>query len=376
MLHIGINGRSLFRQLTGVQHYALEVTRGLCELGTDDLRVSVFAGREGRGDSAPRGLPLDTSIIPADGPVRGLIWEQTLLRRMARKAGVDVLFSPANVAPLSPPAPGVVTVHDLAFLLYPQFFSRSFSAYYRNIIPRIVKQSAALITDSESTRSDLVDLLGADPDRVVVIPLGASSAFRSKPGKAELATVRERYRLPEHFFLSLSSLEPRKNLQRLVEAYCVLPDEVVEEYGLVLVGAGNRVFADPGVAATLSHVRRGRVMAPGYVPAEDLPAIYRLSTALVFPSLYEGFGLPPLEAMACGTPCVVSNSSALPEVTGRAAMMFNPTSIEQFVDCVRRVVVEPELNANLRREGLRQSALFSWERAAVETLEVYRTVLA
>lgn len=374
MLHIGINGRSLFRQLTGVQHYALEVTRGLCELGTDDLRVSVFAGREGRGDSAPRGLPLDTSIIPADGPVRGLIWEQTLLRRMARKAGVDVLFSPANVAPLSPPAPGVVTVHDLAFLLYPQFFSRSFSAYYRNIIPRIVKQSAALITDSESTRSDLVDLLGADPDRVVVIPLGASSAFRSKPGKAELATVRERYRLPEHFFLSLSSLEPRKNLQRLVEAYCVLPDEVVEEYGLVLVGAGNRVFADPGVAATLSHVRRGRVMAPGYVPAEDLPAIYRLSTALVFPSLYEGFGLPVIEAMAASTPVITSNRSSLPEVAGNAAVLIDPESIEELAAAMKLLAEDSGTRNLLVERGKKRASGFTWDRTAAGVMRVLRSV--
>ena len=117
------------------------------------------------------------------------------------------------------------------------------------------------------------------------------------------------------------------------------------------------------------------VVFPGFIRESDLAAVYSAAALFVFPSLYEGFGLPPLEAMACGTPCVVSNSSALPEVTGRAAMMFNPTSTEQFVDCVRRVLTETELNGNLRREGLRQSGLFSWEKAAAETLEVYRTVL-
>lgn len=372
MLHIGINGRSLFRQLTGVQHYAHELTSELCSMESDDVHVSVFSGREGRKHASP--LPLSTSSLPADGPVRGLIWEQALLRRMAKKAGVDVLFSPANVAPLAPPAPGVVTVHDLAFMLYPQFFSRSFALYYRNIIPRIVRESAAIITDSESTRADLVRLLDADPDKVVVVPLGASRSFRQRLAKSRLEAVRERYQLPDKFFLSLSSLEPRKNLDRLINAYRVMPDDVVAETGLVIVGSGNRVFAEPDIAAGIAKVRRGRVMALGYVPAEDLPAIYRLSTALVFPSLYEGYGLPVIEAMAASTPVITSNRSSLPEVAGNAAVLIDPESIEELAAAMELLATDSGTRNLLIERGKKRASSFTWNRTAKAVMKVLRRV--
>lgn len=372
MLHIGINGRSLFRQQTGVQRYAAEVTSELCSLAGDDVRVTVFAGREGRGHEPP--LPLQTSALPAGGPIKGLVWEQAMLRRMARRSAIDVLFSPANVAPLAPPVPGVVTVHDLAFLLYPQFFSRSFAMYYRKVIPRIVRESAAIITDSESTRADLVALLDADPEKVVVIPLGASPAFRQRLSKAKLEAVRKKYGLPQNFFLSLSSLEPRKNLQRLVRAYQVLPDDIIDETGLVIVGGGNRVFADPDIAAGLAQAKRGRVLAPGYVPAEDLPALYRLATALVFPSLYEGFGLPVIEAMASSTPVITSNRSSLPEVAGNAAVLVDPESIEELAAGMELIALDSGTRNLLIERGKKRASGFTWKRTATAVLRVLRNV--
>lgn len=373
MLHIGINGRSLFRQPTGVQHYAFEVTSELCSMATENVRVSVFAGREGRGQTTLP-LPVNTSFIPANGPVKGLLWEQTLLRRMARKAAVDVLFSPANVAPLSPPAPGVVTIHDLAFLLYPEFFSRSFALYYRNIIPRIVRESTAIITDSESTRADLVELTGADPKKIVTIPLGASRMFRQRLSKARLAEVRERYNLPERFFLSLASLDPRKNLKRLVQAYRYLPDDLVEEVGLVIVGAGNRVFADTGIATEISKVRRGRVLSPGYLPADDLPALYRLSTALVFPSLYEGFGLPVIEAMAASTPVITSNRSSLPEVAGNAAVLIDPESVEEIAAAMELIATDSGTRNLLVERGKKRASGFTWDKTAKAVMKTLKAV--
>ncbi|MHB0915277.1 MAG: glycosyltransferase family 4 protein [Thermoleophilia bacterium] len=373
MLHIGINGRSLFRQLTGVQHYAFEVTSELCSMESDNVRVSVFAGREGR-DPGSLPLPVNSGFIPANGPVRGLLWEQTLLRRMARKAAVDVLFSPANVAPLSPPAPGVVTIHDLAFLLYPEFFSRSFALYYRNIIPRIVRESTAIITDSENTRADLVNLVGAEAEKIVTIPLGASRAFRQRLSKARLAEVRERYGLPERFFLSLASLDPRKNLKRLVQAYRLLPEDLVDEVGLVIVGGGNRVFADTGIAAELSRVKRGRVVSPGYVPSEDLPALYRSSTALVFPSLYEGFGLPVIEAMAASTPVITSNRSSLPEVAGNAAVMIDPESVEEIAAAMELMATDSGTRNLLIERGKKRAAGFTWNRTARSVMKTLQAV--
>lgn len=368
MFRIGINGRSLFRRMTGVQHYALEVSRGLFALAGDDLRVSIFAGHEGRERNETR-LPVETSLLPAGGALKGLFWEQTTLKRMARKAQVDVLFNPANVAPVGARVPQVVTIHDLAFLIYPQFFSRSFALYYRNIIPRIAREATAVITVSENTRSDLVEMLGVDPEKITVIRSAASESFARSVPRKRLEEVRQRYRLPQRFFLSVSSLEPRKNLKRLIEAYQVLPHEITDKNSLVLVGAGNRVFADPDIAARLQQ-GGGRVFAPGYIPADDLPAVYRLATALVFPSLYEGFGLPVLEAMAAATPVITSNLSSLPEVAGNAAVLIDPESIEELAAAMELLATDSGTRNLLVERGKKRAAGFNWSRTAAETLAV------
>jgi len=370
MLHIGINGRSLFRQLTGVQHYAREVTRALCALKPEDVRFTVFAGREGRG--AESSLPLSTSSTSAAGPIRGLIWEQTVLRRQARKAGVDVLFNPANVAPFFPPSSSVVTIHDLSFLLFPQYFSRSFGTYYRTVIPRIIDQARFVITDSESSKADLVNYLNVPAEKVTAILLGVSPEFRKRIKKADLEAVRQRFGLPPHFFLSVSSLEPRKNLGKLVRAYSLLPDEVTNKHKLVLVGAGNRIFAEPAYTKELSRLPAGSVITPGYIPESDLPAIYRLSTALVFPSLHEGFGLPVLEAMAASTPVITSNCSSLPEVAGPATALVDPSSAEEIAAAMELIAEDTGTRNLLIERGKKRAAAFTWDKTARETLAVLR----
>ncbi|MHB8793800.1 MAG: glycosyltransferase family 4 protein [Thermoleophilia bacterium] len=373
MLRIGINGRSIFRQLTGVQHYAREVTRALCALKAEDVDFTVFSGREGR--DAETGLPIEVSRAPAGGPVRGLVWEQTVLRRMVKKAGVDVLFSPANVAPLYPPSPSVVTIHDLSFLLFPEYFSRSFGMYYRNIIPKIVEQAAAVITDSASSKEDLVTHLGVAPEKITAIHLGVSADFRQRVKKDDLEIVRLRHGLPSKFFLSVSSLEPRKNLANLVKAYRLLPAEVSAEHKLVLVGAGNRLFSDPGLADVIDRLPSGSVVAPGYIPEEDLPSVYRMATALVFPSIYEGFGLPVLEAMAASTPVIASNRSSLPEVAGTAAALIDPDSLEEIAAAMELLAGDSGTRNLLIERGKKRAGQFTWEKTAEQTLEVLRGVI-
>jgi len=370
MLHIGINGRAIFRQLTGVQHYAREVTRSLCALDPAGVTFTVFSGREGRG--ATEGLPIEPSPVPAGGPVRGLIWEQTVLRHMAKKAAVDVLFSPANVAPLNAPCSSVVTIHDLSFLLFPEYFSRTFGAYYRKIIPRIISQAAAVITVSENSKADLIAHLGVKPEKIYAIHNGVSPEFHKRIKKADLEASRLRLGLPKKFFLSVASLEPRKNLANLVKAYEVLPAEIKEEHKLVLVGAGNRIFSDPAIASALSLLPAGSVVTPGYIAEEDLPAVYRLSTALVFPSLYEGFGLPVLEAMAASTPVISSNRSSLPEVAGSAAALIDPESIEELAAAMELLANDSGTRNLLIERGKKRAGLFTWKKTAEKTLEVLR----
>ncbi len=370
MLHVGINGRSLFRQPTGVQHYAREITRTLCEIKPDDVSISVFAGREGRGKEPS--LPLQTGAVPANGPLRGIVWEQTILKRMAAKVGIDILFNPANVAPLNSPVPSVITIHDLSFLLFPEYFSRLFAFYYRTLIPRIAAQARTLITDSNNTKLDLVNHLNLPAGKIRVAPLGVSPHFRRRITKKELEEVRRRHSLPPRFFLSISSLEPRKNLRRLVGAYSLLPPAVTDEYALVLAGAGNRIFAKPGLTEAIARLDHGSAVVTGYLPAEDLPAVYRMSAALVFPSLYEGFGLPVLEAMAASTPVITSDRSSLPEVAGHAAVLIDPENTEEIAAAMELIATDSGTRTLLAERGKKRAALFTWEKTAKMTLEILR----
>lgn len=375
MLRIGINGRSIFRRLTGVQHYAREITKALLALGNEDVSYTVFSGREGRAGAQaglPPHVPLQASFFPADSPLRGMLWEQTLLRQMAKKAEIDVLFNPANVAPLHAPVPSVVTIHDLAFLLFPEYYSRAFAAYYRILVPRIARQAAAVITDSQSAREDLETCLGLPPGKISVIPLGVSPLFRRRITKKEMAAVRGRYGLSDKYFLSISSLEPRKNLKGIVAAYRLLPREVAEEHRLVIVGTGNKIFADPGLREGLSSIKPGSVLTPGHVPSEDLPAIYRMATALVFPSFYEGFGLPLLEAMAASTPVITSDRSSLPEVAGHAAVLINPESTEELTAAMELLATDSGTRNLLIERGKKRVADYTWDKTARQTLDVLR----
>ncbi|MHB1389960.1 MAG: glycosyltransferase family 4 protein [Thermoleophilia bacterium] len=371
MLQVGINGRSIFRQMTGVQHYAREVTRSLLSLPDKDISFMVFAGREGRA-GADAGMPMTTSHFRADSPVKGLLWEQTLLVRMARQSGIDLLFNPANVAPVLPGVPSVVTIHDLAFLLFPEYFSRSFALYYRTMIPKVIRHATSVITDSNSTRADLESRLGIPGEKISVIPLGVSPAFRRAISPREKDEIRRRYFLPAKYFLSISSLEPRKNLKGILAAYRLLPAQMTREHKLVIVGAGNRVFADPGLGAMLEQMPPGSVVTPGYVPDEDLPAIYRMATALVYPSFYEGFGLPVLEAMAASTPVITSNCSSLPEVAGRAAVVIDPGNIEELAAAMTLLASDSGTRNLLVERGRIRAAEFTWEKTGARTLAVLR----
>jgi glycosyltransferase involved in cell wall biosynthesis len=270
----------------------------------------------------------------------------------------------------------VATVHDVIPLISPRSVRNPMArARYRRQLDRTLAEARCIITVSNISRSTLAAYAGVDLARVRVIHNGVSERFAPVVDEAALEAVRRRYGLPEIFALWIGDFLPHKNLEFLVTAWGHVLSSLPEAPVLVLAGAQKGEYRKIMREVTRRRLE-GHVVFPGFIRDDDLVAVYSAARLFVFPSLYEGFGLPPLEAMACGTPCVVSNSSSLPEVTGRAAMMFNPTSFEQFVECVERVLRDGDLDGKLRREGLRQARLFSWERAAAETIEVYETILA
>jgi glycosyltransferase involved in cell wall biosynthesis len=269
----------------------------------------------------------------------------------------------------------VVTIHDLSFLRVPQCADPGLRSFLEDVVPRSVGRAHRILADSESTRNDLVELLNVSPDKITVVRPGVESRFRPVRDTVKLAEVRGRYKLPQWFILSLSTLEPRKNFPRLIAAYAQLRRQTGLPHELVIVGNHGWLY-DEVYDQVRKEGQGDRVHLPGFVADEDLPALYTLADLFAFPSLYEGFGIPPLEAMACGTPVVASNNSSLPEAVGAAGLLVDATDVEGLADAMARVLGNANLRVRLSDLGRAQAARFTWQDAAQKLLETYRLTAA
>ena len=267
----------------------------------------------------------------------------------------------------------VVTIYDLSFVTHPEAHLAANVEHCLRGTRLAIDRADAMIAISESTRRELIEVMGAPPERIAVTPLASDPRLRRVSDPGRLAAVRRRYELPERFILFLGAMEPRKNLLRLIEAFAALKPVTRRE--TVLVVAGAEGWLNDSV-----HARVGRlgladsVRFPGYIAEDDLAALYSLATVFAYPSLWEGFGLPVLEAMACGTPVLTSDVSSLPEVAGNAALLVSPTDVDAIADGLTRLLGDAVLRADLAERGLRRVRAFSWERCARETLAVYTSV--
>jgi len=268
--------------------------------------------------------------------------------------------------------PTVLTVHDLIYHLFPQHHKRLNYWYLNLAMPLYCRRADAIITVSASSKRDLVRCYGLPPEKVTVVHEAAADHFRPAPPEA-IAAIRRRYGLPERYVIYVGTIEPRKNLVRLLDALRLL-HEKGERIKLVIVGGFGWLYEN--LFRRLGEMPPGVVILPGYVPDEDLPALYSGATLFALPSLYEGFGLTVLEAMACGTPVVCSHTSSLPEVAGEAAAYFDPTDVEEMAEVMHQVLNDEGRREEMRARGLAQAARFSWSRAAEQTMAVYQRVLA
>jgi len=295
-------------------------------------------------------------------------------RALVKESKVDLLHVPSPFAPTPCTVPLVSTIHDIAPLLYPGILPLRVRMRYKRQLKRTVEEARRIITVSRITFSALGVYAGVDQAKVRVIHNGVSRRFAPVTDPTVLKSVHTRHSLPERFAFWIGDFRPEKNLPFLIQAWSKLQERLPDPPVLVMAGAKRGTYRKIR-DLVLKQGLEGKVVFSGFIPDDDLPAVYSAAEVFVFPSLYEGFGLPPLEAMACGTPCIVSNSSSLPEVTGSAALLFNPTSLEGLTDCLVKVLTGPDFRESLRESGLRQAALFPWKRAAAEILQVYREVL-
>jgi glycosyltransferase involved in cell wall biosynthesis len=261
----------------------------------------------------------------------------------------------------------LVTVHDLSYVRVPECFPDVLKNYLNRAVPRALRRADLVLADAASTERDLQDVYGLPPDRIKVLYSGVDERFCEQVPEADRARVRQKYGLRDPYLLSVSTIQPRKNYVRLIEAFAQV---VSNGANLKLVISGGKGWMYDDVYATVERLGLGeRVVFTGFTPDEDLPALYAMATLFVYPSLYEGFGLPVAEAMACGVPVVSSNASSLPEVAGDAALYFDPRDVDAMARSVRGALADESLRRDLRERGLQQVRQFSWERAAGELLE-------
>ena len=306
-------------------------------------------------------------------PTRWL-WMQAMLPVTLSRLRPRFCHFTNGMAPLGCPCPYVLTLHDMSLFLHARTQPLKSRLLIRSLVPRVARRASAVITPTQSARADIIRVLGLPPDRVHVVSGGVDPAFRRIDTPGALDPVRRRYGLDRPFILSVGTLEPRKNLGRLTRAFGQLRAQGRQEE-LVLVGRNGwgrdearRVADELGIATAVRTL--------GYVPESDLPALYALARVVAFPSLYEGFGFPIVEAMACGTPLLTSNRSAMAEVGRDAALLVDPTAVGSIADGLAALLDDQPLRDRLRGAGLRRAASLSWQTVAERTVAVYDRVLA
>ncbi len=322
------------------------------------------------------GIAAHAAPLRLEQPAARIAWEQLALPRLLYKLDADLVHGLVNVLPLATSVPGVVTVHDLSFLHLPQLFPAAKRLYLSALCRASIDKAAAVIAVSRQTADDVVQRLGAPPHKVTVIPNGVDPRFAPVPAHdpSANAAFRAAKQLPARYLLFVGTLEPRKNLETLLHAYaCWRAQAAPADQNIRLVIAGGKGwFYDAIFAQTAALGLQDAVIFPGYVPDAELPAWYRAALGFVYPSVFEGFGLPVLEAMACGAPVLCSDIPSLREVAGQAALLAPACAVDAWTAGLALLISQPALRAELQRRGLAQAAAFTWHAAALATLDVYR----
>ncbi len=376
MAHIVIDYTPALRQTAGVGRYTRSLVGALAEIDRENRYTLFHAGEKAPAATWPPNFSLRRNPAPARWLAAA--WHRLRLPLPADwlAGGGDIFHSPDFALPPLAHARGVVTVHDLSFLRVPACADPGLRAFLEKAVPAAVQRADMVLADSCNTRDDLVALLGVPLDRVCVVHGGVEPRFCRVTDEAWLAEVRARYNLPERFVLSVGTLEPRKNYPRLIAAYAALcrRDPALPQR-LVIAGRPGWLYDD--IYAQAERHRLGdRVLFLGFTADADLPALFSLADLFVYPSLYEGFGLPPREALACGAPVSAGDNSSLFETLGDAGLLVDAEDVDALAAAMERVLADCQFRERMVERGVRQAARFTWAAAAGELLDAYRRVLA
>jgi glycosyltransferase involved in cell wall biosynthesis len=375
-MKIGIDYTSAATQGAGIGRYTRELMRALLALPSDNRYSFFYAGRH----------RIDESNIHAKRPtsrIRRLpIHDKWLMRVWQRlqiplpveliTGRVDLFHSPDfTLPPTLPGVPTLLTVHDLSFIRDPDSAWPSLRDFLNQAVPRSVKRATHVLADSQATKDDLIELFGTPAEKITVLYSGVDARFVPIRDRAEIDRVCAKYQLPRPFILSVGTLQPRKNYGRLIEAVGQVASIV--PHHLVITGGKGWMYETIFEQVEQSGLE-GRVHFPGFVDDADLPALYSAADLFAYVSLYEGFGLPLLEAMACGTPVIGSNTSSLPEVIGDVGLQVDPRNVDDIAQALQQMIDQPELRAGSIELGLERAKTFTWNKAARELLAIYDQV--
>lgn len=377
-VRVGINAVPLLSPLTGVGQYTYRLITELQHLlpnkpwlfyGTSwqqEIRTEAALGARGLNNAIKK-------LFPHPHLVARFL-KQTRFSSGASEHRINLYHEPAYLA-YRFRGPSVVTVHDISWIRHPEMHPAERVREMNRVMPRVIKHASHIIVDSDFVREEVMSYYGVAPERVTTVLLGAAPEFRPLDA-AQCASALGKFELQHgRYLLAVGTLEPRKNLATVIAAFAQLPDALRQRYPLVIVGMngwGMESFSD-----SLRHmIAKGEVRLLGYVAQKDLPALYSGARMFVYPSLYEGFGLPPLEAMASGTPVIASHRASLPEVVGSAGLLVEPLDDGTIAQHMRALIEDEALHARLRMAGCERARTFTWSRFAQETLSVYKKVIA
>lgn len=336
-----INGHFKNQRITGVQRYALEIIKEFDRMGVSYSTVE------------PPGYISSDSLRQ--------LWMQTVMPFKVQKE--KILWSPTNIGPIMCEN-HILTLHDIADQIYPEWFSAKYVNWRKFVLPKLLRGVKGIITVSEYSKQTILEKYPVASDKVNVIYNGVNSEHFYPRGSDEIFDVRERYNLEKPFIISVGSLDPRKNFNGLIKAWNRLPNHINKAHNLVIVGGSADKFS-----FELNEKPDSSVQFLGYVESNQLPALYSAAEFFVYPSLFEGFGLPVLEAMACGTPVITSNTTALKEIAGNAAKVVNPVSIDEIRSAIITLIESPTQRSKMVSEGFNWSSQFTWKKSADQTYD-------
>jgi glycosyltransferase involved in cell wall biosynthesis len=382
-MKIGINTYFFKFTASGSGQYLLQLLQALAEVDQENTYILLSPQPVSEKIGTLLKFPYVVTPVPRlarrNASIEKLLWEQFTAPLAAHKAGVDLLHVPYFAPPFFPSSPGVITIHDVIPLRLPQYRTDPKMKAYLQLITRAARKATLIITVSQHAKRDMLDTLKIPAERIRVIYEAAGDEYHPISNPAVLSKVRSHYRLHSRYILYLGGLDQRKNVPQLVRAFAQLYQQLGDP-DLQLLIAGNpdkqsgSLFPDPRpVAAELGITDQ---IIYRFIEEEDKPAIYSGASVFVFPSLYEGFGLTPLEAMSCGTPVICSNRTSLPEVVGDAAIILDPDNIHELVEAMHAVLTNSELRADLHARSLQRAAQFNWHQTAVETIATFEEAFA